>query len=90
MEVKNMTITMTAKHQITIPQKIADVLNLKKGAIFDVVVDKGRIELIPLETRERKFTEEEYAKLEILAKKEKGKEKQITSKFIDNLKKGKA
>ena len=85
-----MTITMTAKHQITIPQKIADVLNLKKGAIFDVVVDKGRIELIPLETRERKFTEEEYAKLEILAKKEKGKEKQITSKFIDNLKKGKA
>ncbi len=44
-----MTITMTAKHQVTIPRKIADVLSLKKGTMFDVIVHRNRIELIPLE-----------------------------------------
>ena len=33
--------------------------------------------------------EEEYKKLEMLSRKEKGKEKRVTKKFIDNLKKGK-
>jgi len=84
-----MTISMTAKHQITIPKKVADVLGLKKGSMFNIEVSKNRIELIPLETKEKVFTAEEYAKLEALAVKEEGKEKQVTKKFIDNLKKGK-
>ena len=84
-----MTVTMTAKHQITIPRKIADVLDLDKGAMFDVVVSRDRIELIPLETKEKVFRKEDYEKLEILSIKEKGKEKPATKRFIDNLKKGK-
>jgi AbrB family looped-hinge helix DNA binding protein len=83
-----MTTVMTAKHQITIPKRIADALDLKQGSMFDVVVSKNRIELIPLETQERVFTEEEYKKLEILSMKEKGKEKRVTKKFINNLKRG--
>jgi len=83
-----MTTVMTAKHQITIPKRIADALDLKQGSMFDVVVSKNRIELIPLETRERVFTEEEYKKLEILSMKEKGKEKRVTKRFINNLKRG--
>jgi len=84
-----MTITMTAKNQITIPKKITNALGLGKGSMFEVEVSKEGIELIPLETKEREFTAEEYAKLETLAAKEKGKEKRVTKKFIDNLKKGK-
>lgn len=84
-----MTVTMTAKNQITIPKKITNVLGLKKGAMFNVEISKNRIELIPLETREKVFTEEEYRKLEALAEKQRGTEKRVTKKFIDNLKKGK-
>ena len=83
-----MTITMTAKHQVTIPKKITDVLALKKGSMFNIVVSKNRIELIPLEIKEKVFTEGEYHKLEALAAREKGKEKRVTKRFIDNLKKG--
>ena len=85
-----MTITMTAKHQITIPKKITDVLGLKTGAIFDVMVFKNRIELIPLEISERVFTDAEYEKLEMVSMGEEGKEKRVARKFINNLKKGKA
>ena len=85
-----MTITMTAKHQITIPKKITDVLRLEKGTMFNIVVSRDRIELIPLETKEKTFSDEEYKKLEMLSIKEKGAEKQVTKKFIDNLKKGKS
>lgn len=83
-----MTIIMTAKHQITIPKKITDVLGLKKGSMFNVMVSKDKIELIPLEIKEKEFTEEEYKKLEDLAAKEKGKEKRVTKKLIEGLKKG--
>ena len=85
-----MTITMTTKHQITIPKKITDVLRLKKGTMFNIVVSRDRIELIPLETKEKVFSDEEYKKLEMLSIKEKGTEKQVTKKFICNLKKGKS
>ena len=85
-----MTITMTAKNQITIPKKITNALGLGRGSMFEVEVSKDGIELIPLETKEREFTDEEYAKLETLAAKEKGKEKHVTKKLIHNLKKGKA
>jgi len=84
-----MTITMTAKHQITIPKKITSALGLKKGSMFDIEVSKNGIELVPLEIKEKVFTEEEYEKLEALALREKGKEKRVTKGFINKLKKGK-
>ncbi len=84
-----MTITMTAKHQITIPKKITEVLGLKKGTMFDIAVSKNRIELILLETHEKVFTKEEYKKLNAIAIEERGKEKRVTKKFICNLKKSK-
>jgi len=80
---------MTAKHQVTIPKKIADVLRLKKGAMFNVAVSKNRIELIPLETKEKVFTDEEYRKLDMLSSSEKGMELRVTKNFIANLKQGK-
>ncbi len=83
-----MTITMTVKHQITIPKKITEVFGLKKGSIFDIKISKDGIELIPLETIRRVLTEEEYKKLDILSQKEGGKEKRLTKRFINNLKKG--
>ncbi len=83
-----MTITMTAKHQITIPKKITDALGLKKGCMFKVAVTKDKIELVPLETKERAFTEKEYERLEALAAEEKGKEKRITKRLINNLTRG--
>jgi len=59
-----MTIVMTAKNQITIPKKITNALSLGKGPIFEVEVSRDGIELIPLETKERQFADEEYVKLE--------------------------
>jgi len=85
-----MTITMTAKNQVTIPKKVTNALGLRSGSMFEVGFSNNRIELILLETKERHFTDEEYAKLETLAAKEKGKEKHITKRFIDSLKKGKS
>ena len=87
---ETMTITMTEKHQVTIPKRIAEVLGLKKGSIFDVQIHKNRIELIPVEVQEKKFTEEQYKKLDLLCQSEKGKEKRVTKSFIADLKKGKS
>ena len=81
-----MTITMTAKHQITIPKKIADVLSLKKGTLFDVIVRRNRIELVPLEIVEKTFTDKEYAQLDALATAERGQEKLVTHALIHALK----
>lgn len=77
-----MTITMTAKHQVTIPRKIAEVLSLKKGTMFDVIVRRNRIELIPLETIEKTFTDQEYERLDALAAAERGQEKPVTKAFL--------
>ena len=85
-----MTITMTSKNQITIPKKVTNALGLRSGSMFEVGFSKAGIELIPLETKERHFTDEEYSKLETLAARESGKEKRATKKFIANLKKGKS
>jgi AbrB family looped-hinge helix DNA binding protein len=82
-----MTIIMKTKNQITIPKKITDVLGLEKGSMFKIIVSGNRIELIPLEVSERTFTKEEYAKLELLAKKDYGKDKKVTDKFIKKLEK---
>ena len=81
-----MTITMTAKHQITIPKKIAEVLSLKKGTLFHVMVRRNRIELIPLETVEKILTDQEYEQLDALTAAERGQEKLVTRAFIHSLK----
>lgn len=82
-----MTITMKTRNQITIPKKITAVLGLAEGSMFNIAVSGNRIELVPLEVRERVFTKEEYGKLELLAQRERGKEKRVTKKFIKKLEK---
>ena len=80
-----MTITMTTKNQITLPKKIVTALHLHKGTLFDVKISANRIELVPLETKEREFTDEEYEKLERLCQNEKGSAKKVTKKFIESI-----
>lgn len=84
-----MTITMTEKHQITIPKRIAETLGLGKGSLFEVEVHRNRIELVPVEVKERVFSEEDYAALDKLSREEKGKEVRVTKAYIRRLKKGK-
>jgi len=84
-----MTIVMTEKHQITIPKRIAEALGLHKGSLFDVDVSDNKIELVPLEVVPKSFTREQYQKLAILSKKERGLEKRATKNFIQDLKKSK-
>lgn len=85
-----MTITMTSKNQITLPKRITRTLGLSKGALFSIDVSRNRIELIPLETREKTFTKQMYSKLEALSIIEKGEEKPMSRQFIARLKNGKA
>lgn len=80
-----MTITMKVRNQITIPKKITSILGLKEGSMFNIGVSGNRIELVPLEVTEKVFTKEEYAKLEQLAQKERGKEKKVTKGYIKKL-----
>ena len=83
-----MTITMTAKNQVTIPQEIVSAMGLGKGTLFKVEVRKNRIELVPLEPTEKTFNEKEYAALEKLYQEEKDKAKKVTRKFLEEMKKG--
>lgn len=83
-----MTIMMTEKHQITIPKKIAEVLGLHRGSMFDVEVHRNRIELIPVETTKKAFTKDQYKKLEALSKAEQGLERRVARDYIEELKKG--
>jgi len=80
-----MTIIMKTKNQITIPKKITNILGLHEGDMFKIVVSGNSIQLIPLEVSERVFSKDEHIKLEALAKKEHGKEKKVTDKFIKKL-----
>jgi AbrB family looped-hinge helix DNA binding protein len=80
---------MTAKNQITIPKRIAQTLGLAKGSLFNVEVVRNRIELIPLEVREKEFTDEEYRRIDGLCIKEKGRQAKVSKKFITGLKRGK-
>ena len=84
-----MTITMTEKHQITIPKRIAETLGLTKGSLFEVGVRRNRIELVPVEVKEKEFSEEEYAKLDKLVREEKEKAVRVTKAYIRRLKQGK-
>ena len=80
-----MTITMTSKNQVTLPKKIVDALRLHKGSLFDVKVNRDRIELVPLEVSEREFTAEEYKKLDKLVAKERKSAKRVTQEYINNI-----
>ena len=84
-----MTIAMSEKHQVTIPSKIARVLDLKRGSLFDVELNGSRIELIPLEIKEKKFTRAEYRKLDRLLAREKETREKVTTAFIDKVRKEK-
>ena len=80
---------MTEKHQITIPKRIAETLGLTKGSLFEVGVRRNRIELVPVEVKEKEFSEEEYAKLDKLVREEKEKAVRVTKAYIRRLKQGK-
>jgi len=82
------TIAMSEKHQVTIPSKIARALDLKRGSLFDVELNGSRIELIPLEVKERRFTRAEYRKLDKLLTQEKQTREKVTAAFIDKVRKG--
>jgi AbrB family looped-hinge helix DNA binding protein len=78
---------MTTKNQITLPKKIVDTLGLHKGSLFNVRVSRNHIELVPLEVRERSFSEEDFKKLDVLVTGEKKKgAKRVTADFIKNIK----
>ena len=81
-----MTITMTSKNQITLPKRIVDTLRLNKGSLFNVKLNRNRIELVPLEVTEKTFTEEDFKKLDQLVKEEKRKgSKKVNREFIDSI-----
>ena len=84
-----MTIAMSEKHQVTIPSKIARALDLKRGSLFDVELNGCRIELIPLEVKEKKFTRVEYQKLDKLLAREKQTREKVTAAFLDKVRKEK-
>lgn len=84
-----MTIAMSEKHQVTIPSKIARALDLKRGSLFDVALHGSRIELIPLEIKEKQFTRAEYRKLDKLLAQESGTREKVTAAFIDKIRKEK-
>ena len=84
-----MTIAMSEKHQVTIPSKIARVLDLKKGSLFNVELNGGRIELVPLEVKEKKLTRAEYRKLGKLLAQEKEAREKVTTAFIGKVRNGK-
>ena len=84
-----MTIAMSAKHQVTIPSKIARALDLRRGSLFDVELNGSRIELIPLEVQEKKLSRAEYRKLDKLLAQEKEPREKVTDAFIDKVRKGK-
>ena len=84
-----MTISMSEKHQVTIPNKIAKALDLKRGSLFDVEFNGSRIELIPLEVKEKKFTRAEYRKLDKLLAQQKETREKVTAAYIDKVRKKK-
>ena len=53
-----MTIVLTGKNQITIPKKLINEMHLVEGALFDIQLTGNRLELIPLETIEKVFSDD--------------------------------
>ena len=79
---------LKAKNQLTLPQAVVERLHLHPNEFFQLDIKHNCIMLIPV-TIEPRYTAEELDKLDALIAREKGKEKRLTRKFIDNLKKGK-
>ena len=76
---------MSSKNQITIPKRLVKALQLSEGALFDINIKGNRLEIIPLETMEKTFTDEQFAKLEEIYQKEKHLSEPITKEYIENL-----
>lgn len=76
---------MTTKNQVTLPKKIVDALRLHKGSLFDIKLSKNHIELVPVETKEKEFTEEDYKRMDKLFQKEKSTAKKVTKEFINRI-----
>ncbi len=83
-----MTVTMSEKHQVTIPKKIALALDLKKGTQFKVSIKRNKIELTPVELVEKTYTKQEYAAIDRLTADQEGEEKKITKAMLAKIKKG--
>jgi AbrB family looped-hinge helix DNA binding protein len=79
-----MTITMSAKNQVTIPTRIAKAIGVGKGSMFDVRLKQGKIELVPVEVVEKVFSKDEYKKMDFLCKKERRTAKPVTDELIDS------
>ncbi|MDR1147711.1 MAG: AbrB/MazE/SpoVT family DNA-binding domain-containing protein [Spirochaetaceae bacterium] len=41
-------VTLSHKHQVTIPKEAREKIGLKAGASFEVIIFSNRIELIPI------------------------------------------
>ena len=80
-----MTIMMTGKNQITIPKQLVKNLGLSQGSLFDVRQKGNRLELIPLETVEKTFTDAEYAKMDEIFEREKHLAKPLTLAEIERM-----
>jgi AbrB family looped-hinge helix DNA binding protein len=79
-----MTVTMSAKNQVTIPTRIAKAIGVGKGSMFEVRLKPGKIELVPVEVVEKVFSDDEYKKMDLLCKKERLSAKPVTEELIDS------
>lgn len=78
-----MLAELKAKSQVTIPSGVVSKLNLKKGDFFEVVIENGRVVLIPVVVYPREYVE----KLEREAKSKDGKSEAFSDvdKLINSL-----
>ena len=52
-----MVVELKAKSQVTVPAPIVSSLGLNRGDLFDVVVENGRIILIPVVAYPKEYVE---------------------------------
>lgn len=78
-----MLAELKSKSQLTIPSSIVTAMKLKKGDYFDVIMENGRVILIPVVVYPREYVE----KLEQEAKKNTNKSKPFSDvdELLDSL-----
>jgi AbrB family looped-hinge helix DNA binding protein len=81
-----MVIKLTSKNQVTLPKAIVAKLHLRAGAYFQAVLEKNRIELIPVDIVEKKFSDEDFKKMDEITNKEWNQKKPLTKGYIDKIK----
>ena len=81
-----MVIKMTSKNQVTLPKAITERLHLKAGAYFKTVIQKNCIELIPVDFVEKKFSDEDFKKMDKIINKEWSQKKPLTKAYINKIK----